>query len=135
MTVVRLADRSLALISPVPIDDALSAEIEELGQVAYLLAPNLMHHLHLRAAFERYPGARLLGPAGLAKKQARLKLNPLDIARHPALRDTFAAESIGGAPSSWKRCFYIAPREHLSSPSWFSTSKRPLPLRRRCCSD
>ena len=98
MTVVRLADRSLSLISPVPIDDALSAELEELGQVAYLVAPNLLHHLHIRAAKERYPAARLLGPAGLEKKQAHLHFETLDVASHPALRDAFASESIGGAP-------------------------------------
>jgi hypothetical protein len=46
MSVVRLADGSLTLISPVPIDDALAA----VGPVSHLLAPSALHHFYLAAA-------------------------------------------------------------------------------------
>src|SRR4051812_27243130 len=72
MTVARLADHTLALISPIPIDDALSAELADLGPVSHLVAPNLLHHLHLPQARQRYSAARLLGPRGLSKKKPDL---------------------------------------------------------------
>jgi hypothetical protein len=98
MTVVRLSDHTLALISPIPIDAALSAELADLGLVSHLVAPNLLHHLHLTNARKRYVGARLLGPPGLAKKQPSLAFEPLDSANAPVFREAFATEPIAGAP-------------------------------------
>src|SRR5688572_8339514 len=60
MSVIRLPDHALVLISPIPLDDSLAAELDRLGPVSYLLAPSLLHHLHLAAAQRRYPRARLL---------------------------------------------------------------------------
>jgi len=98
MTVIRLSDHSLVLISPIPLEDALAAELAELGPVSYLLAPNLLHHLHLAAAKRRYPNARLLGPSALSKKEPTLPFEPIELASSPALRDTFSAELVDGAP-------------------------------------
>ena len=98
MTVIRLSDRSLVLISPIPIDDALAAELGELGPVSYLIAPNLLHHLHLAAAKRRYPNARLIGPSALSKKEPTLPFETIELASAPVLRDAFSAELIGGAP-------------------------------------
>jgi hypothetical protein len=98
MTVVRLSDGSLALISPVPIDDPLAQALGALGPVSHLLAPNRLHHLHLGAAQKRYPEARVLGAAGLAEKEPHLQIEPLEIERFPALRSTLAAQSIEGVP-------------------------------------
>jgi hypothetical protein len=58
MTVVRLAGRRLALISPVPIDDAAAAALAELGEVAHVIAPNRLHTRWFAATCERYPAAR-----------------------------------------------------------------------------
>jgi hypothetical protein len=98
MTVVRLSDGTLALISPVPIDDALSAELATLGPVSHLVAPNLLHHLHLPGARKRYAAARLLAPPGLAKKKPDLTFEPLDTANASVFRASFATEAIAGAP-------------------------------------
>ena len=98
MTVIRLPDHSLALISPIPLDEALAAELGELGPVSHLIAPNLLHHLHLAAAKRRYPNAHLLGPSALSKKEPTLPFEPIDLASSPGLRDAFSAELIGGAP-------------------------------------
>ncbi|HEX6240133.1 MAG TPA: hypothetical protein VFZ61_04545, partial [Polyangiales bacterium] len=55
MSVLPLRDGTLALVSPIPIDDALAAQLDRLGPVSLLIAPNLLHHLYLGAASQRYP--------------------------------------------------------------------------------
>lgn len=84
MTVVRLADGSLVLISPVPIDDELAAELAALGPVAFLVAPNLLHHLFLGAAARRYPQAQVLVAPGLLEKVGALPPHTLLDDRVPA---------------------------------------------------
>jgi len=75
MTVLRLPDRSLALFSPVPIDDALAAEIAELGEVAHLIAPNVFHHVYAGDAARRYPKAKLHAARGLRSKRPDLRID------------------------------------------------------------
>jgi hypothetical protein len=84
MTVVRLADGSLVLLSPVPLDDALAAELAALGPVGFLVAPNLLHHLYLGAAARRYPQAQVLVAPGLPEKVGTLPPHALLDERVPA---------------------------------------------------
>jgi len=72
MTVVRLPDGALWLHSPIPIDDALAAELAALGAVRHIVAPNRLHHLHLPEVCARYPDALLYGAPGLPKKRRDL---------------------------------------------------------------
>lgn len=96
MTVLRSAG-ALVIVSPVAIDDGLAAEIDALGPVTAIVAPNLLHHLFLAAAVARWPGAKLYGPKGLAtgkRKELRFDGTP----------DALGVEGIdvvplGGAPS------------------------------------
>jgi type IV secretory pathway TrbD component len=92
MTVVRLDDGGLLLHSPVPVDDALAAEIDALGTVAHLVGPNLFHHLHLRGAAARWPDARLWGAPGLPEKRGNLRFSGTvdapDLPWRAALRPT-----------------------------------------------
>lgn len=74
MIVVRIGD-AVALISPVPIDDALAARIDALGDVRWIASPNMFHHLYVGPAAERYPGARVLAPRGLRKKRTDLTID------------------------------------------------------------
>ncbi|MES2315963.1 MAG: DUF4336 domain-containing protein [Pseudomonadota bacterium] len=69
MTVVRLADGKLWLHSPVPLSAPLRAQLDALGEVAYIVAPSKMHHLYLSACAAAYPSAQLFGAPGLAKKR------------------------------------------------------------------
>ncbi|MET0595840.1 MAG: DUF4336 domain-containing protein [Polyangiaceae bacterium] len=112
MTVVRLSDGSLSLISPVPIDDALAKELAALGPVTYLLAPNLYHHLYLPAAKTRYPAARILGPQGLSAKQPKLEIAPLALTGAP-FHGTLEALAIDGAPKLKETVFFHAPSRSL----------------------
>jgi hypothetical protein len=72
MTVVKLADGGLWLHSPVKIDDDLTRELDTLGPVAHIVAPNKVHHLMVGGWAARYPDAVLHGAPGLAKKRADL---------------------------------------------------------------
>ncbi len=86
MTVVGLGDGGLLLHSPVPIDDALAARIDELGVVRWIVAPNDQHHLFAGEAAARYPQATLLGTQGARD-------NEPDVEFDAALED--------GAPAEW----------------------------------
>lgn len=72
MTVVRLPDRGLLLHSPVEVSEEQSAAIDALGEVRVVVAPSLLHHLHVGPAVARWPDARLLGAPGLAEKRPDL---------------------------------------------------------------
>jgi hypothetical protein len=78
----------LVLHSPV----ALAAEdvqaIEAVGPVAAILAPNTYHHMHLRAAAEAFPAARVYVPEGLEDKIGPVpRAEAIGRAHPPALPD------------------------------------------------
>jgi hypothetical protein len=99
MTVVRLPSSGLLLHSPVAIDDALAAELAAIGPVMQVVAPNLLHHVHLTACLRRYPDARLYAPQGLARKRPDLRIDGLlaDEAP-PAWAEVMDQHLIKGAP-------------------------------------
>ena len=68
MTIVRVGDDGLVLISPCSIDDSLASEINALGTVRAVIAPNAFHHRYFADAIERYPGASRFFAEGVAKK-------------------------------------------------------------------
>jgi hypothetical protein len=75
MTVVRLRGGRLMIHSPAPLDDALVAEIQRLGEVAYIVAPGNFHHLHVAACQERFPGAETWICPGVEKKRPELRFD------------------------------------------------------------
>jgi hypothetical protein len=113
MTIVRLNDGSLALISPVPIDDALAAELAAFGPVTHLIAPNLFHHLHLASATARYPDVRLLGPPGLAVKKPGLTFAPPRVEQVPSFDGILEAATIEGAPRASETVWLHVPSRTL----------------------
>lgn len=68
MTIVRFGDGQLFIHSPTMIDDQLSDQIEALGAVAHIVAPNLFHHLFFMACAKRFPNAQCWAPKGLGEK-------------------------------------------------------------------
>lgn len=69
MAVIRLSDGSLFIWSPIPLTDGLRTEVDALGQVRHIIAPNSLHHLFLPEWKRAYPGARLYAPPGLRRKR------------------------------------------------------------------
>ena len=58
-TVIRLEDGTVWMHSPIPIDEELAAEVEAIGEVRHIVAPNGFHDRYAAAAKERYPSATL----------------------------------------------------------------------------
>lgn len=67
MTVVSTST-GLILYSPVFLNDEHVVQIDQLGTVSTIIAPNLYHHLFLRECAAKFTTARLLVPQGLAEK-------------------------------------------------------------------
>jgi len=86
MTVVRLAGGELFLHSPVSLDLELRRELEGVGKVRFVVAPNKMHHLFAGVYKEAWPDAELYCAPGLEEKRA-------DISWHTSLGDR--------APAAW----------------------------------
>lgn len=77
MAVIRLQDGGLFVWSPIPLSDALRAEVEALGPVRHLVSPNKLHHFWLAEWNKTYPKARLYAPPGLRRKRRDLKFDAL----------------------------------------------------------
>lgn len=83
MTVVRLDDGSLWIHSPVRFDPSIRVELEGLGPVNFIIAPNRFHHLYVAPYGEAFPKAKVLGAPGLDKKRRDLRFDAIldDVAR------------------------------------------------------
>jgi hypothetical protein len=75
MVVIRLRQGDLLVHSPIPLDDGLRAEIEALGAVRHLVAPNLNHHAHVGPWRGAFPDALLYAVPGLADKRPDLNVD------------------------------------------------------------
>jgi len=110
MSVVQLADGSVLLHAPLKIDDALAAEIEAIGPVAHLVAPNLLHHLFVGHAQQRWPQARTHAVAGLDQKRPDLRIDEvLGQELHASLRDDLDGFVMNAAPTFRETPFFHRP--------------------------
>ena len=71
MTLIRLANRQLAAISPIRMDDELMGQLKEIGEIAYIIAPNLYHHLFAAEWKSCYPKAAFWGAPRINHQKAR----------------------------------------------------------------
>ncbi|MBT1445700.1 DUF4336 domain-containing protein [Shewanella sp. JM162201] len=72
MTIVRLANGKLWVHSPIELTDMLIRKVMPLGEVAYLIAPNKLHHLFIGRWQARWPDAQAFAAPGVAAKCAHL---------------------------------------------------------------
>lgn len=75
MLIVRLESGALWIHSPVRLDDEVVAQINALGEVEALIAPNAFHHLFMASAQERWPKAKVWAPKALAAKRPDLRID------------------------------------------------------------
>ncbi|MBD2256066.1 DUF4336 domain-containing protein [Pseudanabaena sp. FACHB-2040] len=75
MTVVRLANRELVVISPIQASETIVSQLRELGTVKHIIAPNLYHYLFTARFKESYPDATLWAVPGLADKKPDLPID------------------------------------------------------------
>jgi hypothetical protein len=72
MTVVRLADKSLWVCSPIALSAPLAETVNALGPVRHLVSPNKIHHLFLGHWAREWPAAKLYASPGLARRRRDL---------------------------------------------------------------
>lgn len=75
MVVIRLADGSLWLHSPIQFTSDLAKQIDALGEVRYLVAPNKLHHLFLKDWQQHYPSALIYGTEQVCQKRPDIHFN------------------------------------------------------------
>ncbi|NJK49623.1 DUF4336 domain-containing protein [Candidatus Gracilibacteria bacterium] len=68
MTIIRLRNGELIVISPIQVDEVAIAQINDIGKVSYIIAPNLYHHLFIADFKAIYPQAKLWIAPGLETK-------------------------------------------------------------------
>ncbi|KAL2842530.1 hypothetical protein BJY01DRAFT_249016 [Aspergillus pseudoustus] len=69
-TLVRLATGSIAVFSPVPLTSRVHEAVANLGgQIKYIAALNIEHHLNLTQWKTAFPGAEIIAPEGLWEKR------------------------------------------------------------------
>lgn len=76
-TIVRLNDGGVWIHSPVSYNSELATEIENLGPIRYLVAPNIYHHFFLKEWQDHYPDAEIIGPRDLPAKRPDLTFSAL----------------------------------------------------------
>jgi hypothetical protein len=74
MTVVRMPDDRLLLHSPISASEELVREVQALGTVEYLVAPNKLHHLYVGEWQRVCPDAKTHVAPGLETKRADLSI-------------------------------------------------------------
>lgn len=97
MTVARLRDDSLFVSSPIALDAALRAEIDELGRVSHIVMPNLFHHVYAGPWLDAYPEATTHAPTAMKKKRRDLRIDAtLSATAHPDWEGTLIPHPIEG---------------------------------------
>jgi hypothetical protein len=77
MTVVRLANHELAVISPIQASDAIVSQLSKLGTVKHIIAPNLYHYLFAAHFKSLYPQATFWAAPGLEIKKPELPIDQI----------------------------------------------------------
>ena len=88
MAVIQLADGRLFVWSPTELTADLKGEIEQLGPVACLIAPNHLHHVFLGDWQTAFPDARCFAAPGVQGKRPDLTIHAeLSSSPDPAWQD------------------------------------------------
>ena len=112
MTVVKLPSGGLWLHSPIPIDNFLADELEKIGDVEHIVAPNCFHHLFALSAKELYPQSVLWAAPGLSKKRKDINFDAV-ISSESDWGDTLEFEFIKGMPWINEVVFFHRPSRSL----------------------
>ncbi len=114
MTVARLPGDRLLLHSPVATTPDLVREVKALGEVAYMVAPNLLHHLFVGEWQEACPDALLYVAPGLDTKRADLKIEGvLGDEPEAGWKDVIDQVLIAGFPFANEIAFFHRPSATL----------------------
>jgi hypothetical protein len=114
MTVVRLPGPRLLLHSPIAAAPDLVREVEALGPVAYIVAPNRLHHLFVGEWQRACPDALLYVAPGLDTKRADLAIaGVLDDEPEPGWKGVLDQVLLAGFPFANEVVFFHRPSATL----------------------
>ncbi|ODA78755.1 hypothetical protein RJ55_06138 [Drechmeria coniospora] len=76
-TLVKLSSGALAVFSPVALTPDAKAKVTEMGgNVGYIVALDIEHHIFLSEWAKAYPNAKIVGPEGLQEKRSKQQADP-----------------------------------------------------------
>lgn len=75
MTVIRLSPDQLVIIAPIQLQAEVIEQLNQLGNVSDIIAPNLYHHLFLNPCKQKYPHATLWATPSLQNKRPELLID------------------------------------------------------------
>lgn len=77
MTLIRLRDNSLMIISPIGLTPLILEQIKKVGDVRHVISPNSLHHLFIAPYQQAFPQAKLYAPQTVQKKRADIKIDQI----------------------------------------------------------
>jgi hypothetical protein len=132
MSVVRLAGGKLVVHSPIRFSPELAREVDRLGEVAFLVAPNRFHHLFLAGWKEAYPSALVYVASGVEKKRPEVKIaGTLENGVDYGWSGELAHISLDGIPGTNEAVFFHHPSKTLITTDLvFNVNETSPPLTR-----
>lgn len=129
---IALKNNQLMIVSPGPFEKGMIQEFIKKYSVVYCVAPNALHHKHLKSFNDLFPEIDIYGPSALIKKQPWLseKILSLDLLGKklnsqvlffPILGNAFLDETV----------FYCRQSKSLIVTDLFFNMKDPMPLGRK----
>lgn len=107
MTVVRLTNHELWVHSPIKLSQTIKEQLESLGVVKYLIAPNHLHHLFLPQWIDCYPNAEVYGTDEVIKKRHDITFDgSLNCIQDWGWSEDIEQELFSGSPLMQECVFY-----------------------------
>ena len=75
MTIIKLSNNELWVHSPIELTEALQQQVDSLGKVTFLIAPNHLDHLFVPQWIDAYSDAKVYGTQELIKKRNDISFN------------------------------------------------------------
>ena len=113
MTVLRLQSGGLLLHSPIAIDETIKDELNQLGIVEHIVAPNCFHHLYASRAKQLFPDAMLWASPGLRDKRNDINFDAVINEQQPDWGNTVEFRFIAGMPVLNEVVFFHKPSRSL----------------------
>lgn len=77
MTVIRLTNQELVVISPIQVDSMILTQLSKLGDVRHIIAPNLYHYMFAAGLKDSYPDSTFWAVPGLNIKNPDLPIDKI----------------------------------------------------------
>ncbi|MFC0119458.1 DUF4336 domain-containing protein [Pseudoalteromonas xiamenensis] len=133
MTIVKLSNGDLWIHSPIELNPQLKQQVDSLGAVRYLIAPNHLHHLFMKQWQDAYPEALSFGTEEVLKKRSDLSFTgPLEKLTETPWAKEIDSHLFTGSPAMEECVFFHKPSQTLIvtdlienfSPKAFGSFKR-----------